>query len=279
MRVCHSATRPRPFMVATTLASDCQYLALACPKMHPPVMVQEALHLRSHGMTAQAIGDSLGIPRSTVRDWINGRIPRAQLAPDGMCSSCGRSLHRFSELPRTYVYLLGVYLGDGCISTHPRRVYRLRITLDAAYPNIIDEVTQAVSSVCPANRVGEVERLGYVEVYSFSKSWPCLFPQHGPGKKHLRPIRLSDWQEDLVRAAPHLLVRGLIHSDGCRFVNTGRGWRYPRYSFTNLSEDIRRIFTEACDLMGLRWTTAGPKVYVSRKADVDRLDQLVGPKT
>jgi hypothetical protein len=28
--------------------------------------------------------------------------------------------HRFDELPPAYVYLLGLYLGDGCISGHPR---------------------------------------------------------------------------------------------------------------------------------------------------------------
>jgi hypothetical protein len=246
--------------------------------MHPQVLVQEALQLRSGGLTARAIGDRLGIPRSTVSDWINGHVPRARIPSDGMCASCEGSQHRFSELPRAYVYLLGVYLGDGCISTHPRGVYRLRITLDLAYPKIIEEVAEAMRAVSPSNRVGRVERSGCVEVYSYSKGWPCLFPQHGLGKKHLRPIYLSDWQQGLVRAAPHLLIRGLIHSDGCRFINTGTDWRYPRYSFINLSKDIRGIFTDACDLMNLRWTSTGRTIYVSRKVDVDRVDRFVGPK-
>lgn len=48
---------------------------------------------------------------------------------------------------------------------------------------------------------------------------------------------------------------------------------------TNLSDDIKGIFCEACDQLGLHWTTAPPKsVYVSRKADVARLDEFVGPK-
>jgi len=39
------------------------------------------------------------------------------------------------------------------------------------------------------------------------------------------------------------------------------------------------IFCEACDLMGLHWTTSGEKtIYVSRKADVAVLDRFVGPK-
>jgi hypothetical protein len=62
-------------------------------------------------------------------------------------------------------------------------------------------------------------------------------------------------------------------------INTGRKWKHPRYSFSNRSEDILRIFCDACDLMGLHWTTAGHTIYVSRKADVAVLDQNIGPKS
>jgi hypothetical protein len=81
-------------------------------------------------------------------------------------------------------------------------------------------------------------------------------PQHGPGKKRERRIILADWQQALVERWPEHLIRGLIHSDGCRFQNTGRGnWSHPRYLFTNRSPDIRDMFCHACDTMGLRWTT------------------------
>jgi hypothetical protein len=39
---------------------------------------------------------------------------------------------------------------------------------------------------------------------------------------------LEDWQHELVARSPDLLLRGLIHSDGCRFINTGRNWTNPR---------------------------------------------------
>jgi hypothetical protein len=92
-------------------------------------------------------------------------------------------------------------------------------------------------------------------------------------------IELTAWQRELVERRPDLLVRGLIQSDGCRFQNTGRGWSHPRYCFDNRSAEIRRIFCDACDLLGLRWTTSGRyTVYVSRKADVALLDRFVGPK-
>jgi hypothetical protein len=54
-------------------------------------------------------------------------------------------------------------------------------------------------------------------------------------------------------------------------------WRFES------SQPHHRHFCEACDELGLRWTIAPQRaariVYVSRKADVARLDEFVGPKT
>ena len=43
------------------------------------------------------------------------------------------------------MHLLGLYLGDGCISAHARGVYRLRIVLDVKYPGIIAAATAALA--------------------------------------------------------------------------------------------------------------------------------------
>jgi hypothetical protein len=234
--------------------------------------VATALRLKDVGLSVVAISRELGIPRPTINDWVRGKLPHSFTADE-------TSTWQIGPLPKSYVYLLGLYLGDGCISAHPRDVYRLRIALDERYPLIIDECAAAMKEVMPANKVGRVKRKGCVEVSSFSKRWPLLFPQHGPGKKHERRIVLTDWQSNFVWTYPELLIRGLIQSDGCRFTNTGTNWTSPRYSFTNLSVDIRRIFADACDLLGLRWTQSYPHtVYVSRKADVERMDGFVGPK-
>ena len=249
--------------------------------MHTTERVHAVLELAAGGLTASEISRESGVPRSTVREWLTlgppprgGRLSRS-------CPSCGTGHRAHEDLPPEYVYLLGLYLGDGCISTHPRDVFRLRITLDAKYPGIVAESACAVAAVASRNRVLRLCRPdNSIEVSAYSKSWPCLFPQHGPGKKHERPIFLHDWQRAHVARAPELLLRGLIHSDGSRFTNTGRGgWRHPRYSFTNSSYDIKKIFCDTCDLLGLHWTLAPPKtVYVSRKADVALLDEFVGPK-
>ena len=137
-----------------------------------------------------------------------------------------------------------------------------------------------MAAVMPASRLNRVDYGTWFELYSYSKQWPCLFPQHGPGKKHERAIGLQSWQWELVSRRPDRLLRGLLHSDGCRFQNTGRGgWVHPRYEFSNLSLGIRVIFCAACDLLGLRWTaSANKRIYVSRKDDVALLDLFVGPK-
>lgn len=189
--------------------------------------------------------------------------------------------------PQTYPYLLGMYLGDGYVSRGPRKVYRLRISLDLRYPGIVDECAAAVADCVPGNRVGRVRRYGrftphtdptLVDVSAYSKRWPAILPQHGPGRKHTREIRLREWQLTLIRSDPRGLLRGLIHSDGCRAINPGTNWRNPRYSFHNLSEDILGIFELGCDLVGVRHTRAPATVYVSRKADVTLLDTFIGPK-
>jgi hypothetical protein len=212
---------------------------------YAPELVEQALQLRASGRAAMQIARDLGVPRGTVRDWLAGRTPRAaRIGPT--CPLCGEAAHRFERLPDAYVYLLGLYLGAGCISAHPRGVFRLRVVLDAAYPSIIDQAAEAIRHVRPRNAVGRRRReYNDIEVSSYSKAWPCLLPQHGPGKKHERRIVLQPWQHDLARRAPHLLVRGLIHSDGCRFVNTGRdGWALAevrvRLPFRRHPSDLRR---------------------------------------
>ena len=76
------------------------------------------------------------------------------------------------------------------------------------------------------------------------------------------------------------MLRGLIHSDGCRFANPGRGnWVCPRYAFCQVSKDIQNILCAACDRIGVRWTRSGERtIYVSRKAHVAALDTFIGLK-
>ena len=78
-------------------------------------------------------------------------------------------------------------------------------------------------------------------------------------------------------------MRGLIHSDGCRFTNTvrssGKEYRYPRYCFSNKSADIRAIFGGACDAVGIQWRPMGPEqISIARAESVALMDAFIGAK-
>jgi len=160
-------------------------------------------------------------------------------------------------------------------------VWHLRITLDAKYPRIIDRCRAAIDALFPGQHASIYSRnSGCVDVSHCSKHWPCLVPQHGPGRKHTRPIRLEPWQELLVKQATEEFIRGLIDSDGCRVVANDRGVRSVRYHFSNRSDDIRGLFCAALDALGIPWTRPSKYVIaVYRKAAVARLDEFVGPKS
>jgi hypothetical protein len=187
---------------------------------------------------------------------------------------------------RDYAYLLGMYLGDGCLSQSGSSwVWRLRIFADAKYPKIIEECAAAMEAVFPAKRAHLLKRrdCACVEISMYSKLWLRLFPQHGPGRKHTRAIVLDDWQAAIVESHHEAFLRGLIHSDGCRVVaqerQAGRTRKAARYLFTNMSTDILGLFCASCDALEIRWTRPNYKTVAVYRADsVRRLDRLVGPK-
>lgn len=197
----------------------------------------------------------------------------------------GELAHQWGCAPRReYAYVLGMYLGDGSIARGPR-TYRLRITLDTAYPGIIAECREALQVLMPSNAVGIVKRRGNcVDVSCYSQLWPDLLPQHGLGPKHLRPIVLQGWQEAVVRCEPEAFIRGLFHSDGSYFTNpvrsrAGKLYEYHRYFFTNESEDIKGLFEWACSLVGVETRRASAKnVSVAKRDSVARLNEFLGPK-
>jgi len=171
-----------------------------------------------------------------------------------------------------------MYLGDGYIA-HLKDQFILRVYLNRKQRNVIERVRAAIETILPGVRVNYVERREYsvTVVTCYSRSWPSIFPQHGPGRKHTRSIQLAPWQEQIVRECPADFLRGLLESDGCRHRRIVRGRNYPAYSFTNHSEDILRLFAWVCGLIPVgcrhnsRWNMS-----IARRPDVRRLDALFG---
>lgn len=244
--------------------------------------VHEVRNLLDRGLNDCEIARRTGIPRGTIKDWRHGKWPRRHRGATAGCPRCGHPKHEFDAPAVAYAYLLGLYLGDGCLSENRRGVFRLRVVLDERYPGIIESCAQAIEDVI-GKPAAYVPAPGCVHISSYSKQWPCLFPQHGAGPKHLRPIVLVDWQQQIVDARPEPLLRGLIHSDGCRGMNTvtvrGKTYAYPRYTFCNASDDIRRIFCDACDAIGVDWRVMNARnISVAKRAAVARLDEFIGAK-
>jgi len=192
--------------------------------------------------------------------------------------------------PGSYSYLLGLYLGDGWVGPSGRKA-QLVIRLDSDYPAIIDACVAAVASALNGVRVAIYASRDQrcVGVTSYDVRWLEVFPQWGAGRKHERPIVLAEWQREIVDDFPEQFIRGLIHSDGCRCVNrfktklpSGRvaEYEYPRYFFSNLSADIRELFCEYCERLGVRWTQSNHRnISVSHRRSVAILDGFIGPKT
>ncbi|MEU8486115.1 transcriptional regulator [Streptomyces sp. NPDC048641] len=245
---------------------------------------KRALALVSQGRSLNSVSEETGISRAAIRSWQIDIEPRKRAG-----IPCPRCVDTPTppEDQASYAYLLGLYLGDGCINAHRRGVYFIRIVLDNAWPGLIDACEAAMRAVRPDNSVCRVKKQGCVAVTASSKHWPCLFPQHGPGKKHERKIALEPWQQAIVDAYPWEFIRGLIHSDGCRITNWAtrivsgeqKRYEYPRYFFTNLSGDIITLFTDALDRVGVEWRQANRRnISIARKASVALMDTHVGPK-
>ncbi|MER5497413.1 helix-turn-helix domain-containing protein [Streptomyces sp. NPDC002561] len=253
---------------------------------HGPSLRQKALILLRSGAKNADVARKLNVPAGTIGYWkhmdraTRGECPGAHRS---FCPRCDGELDQ-----PAYAYLPGLYLGDGhIIQNKAMKTPSLSITCDDSWPGLMDLCENSMRAVFPENSVCRVRRKGCREVKMYSKHLWCLFPQHGPGKKHERPIALASWQQEIVDARPWDFIRGLIHSDGCRNTNwttrviggVRKRYEYPRYYFTNLSTDILGLFTDALDRVGVEWKQANTRnISVARRASVALMDAHVGPK-
>jgi hypothetical protein len=252
--------------------------------MHDVAVRQMALDLLGLGLSRRDVCRILEVGYNSTYRWEQRIAPLANASAID-CFRC-----RDEPVPdaQAYLYLLGQYLGDG----HIRKCGRskcLSITCCTDYPGIMREVEEAIPRVLGASVFHRGRpNVGCINVEATTIHWLCAFPQHGPGMKHTRTIALEPWQSDLVAQDPRPLVRGLIHSDGYRGMNwterkvggTVKRYTYPRYQFCNESADIKRIFTDALDQIGIAWRVMNRMtISVARREAVEALDAFVGPKS
>ena len=244
--------------------------------MYPDSLRDAAARMTAQGLGDRQIGRALRVHHSTVAAW--RRREGARPAP---CPRCAMPLRQpISFEVGDYAELLGLYLGDGWISRVSRTLV-LRVALDASYPDIIERTAGIMARTFPASPVRIAARHdGRMLVPTVHHGHlPCLIPQHGSGPKHGRPILLEDWQQAAVEAEPWRLLRGLLHSDGCAYVNRTGRYRYLSWDFSNRSTDILDLFCATCDAVGVQYRHDRRHVRVHRRASVALLVEHVGLKT
>jgi hypothetical protein len=256
-------------------------------------------HVRSNEIVASALAasdagvrdadnaEADGVTVKTIRQWRRlyqrRGLPRGQAHTSVPCVRCEGAV--LDEV--AYAELLGWYLGDGHISSGSRGVWNLHVYNDVRYHALNAHIAEVMRRVEPGGRPHTRTVPGCLITTVSWKHWPCLFPQHAAGRKHERRIALEIWQREIVERHPGDFLRGLFHSDGCRTRNWAtrtvagrtRRYDYPRWEFVNRSDDILELCCWALDLCGVAWRRPRVNaVAVSRRADVRRLDDLIGPK-
>jgi hypothetical protein len=150
--------------------------------MHPQSTVDRARQLSQQGLIDRVVAQRVGVSLGAVQKWRTGirRAPGSEHK-----AGCPRCDGGPLDEP-AYSYLLGLYLGDGCISrgsTRTKDVWKLSIACADAWPGLIQECERAIRAERPDNKVLMVQRIGCTEVKSYSRHWPF------PVRADARPAR------------------------------------------------------------------------------------------
>jgi hypothetical protein len=161
------------------------------------------------GLNDCAIARMTGIPRVTVREWRHTRRwerwPYAGYRTP--CPRCGAPPHEFYALPEAYVYLLGLYLGDGHLVECPKRVFRLTVAMNAGHPGLIGECSAAIAAVVPGAYPDLQPQTNSrcVRVVKYSRRWPCPFPSAWARQETQTPDRLDVLAAHARQSSPRVL--------------------------------------------------------------------------
>jgi intein-encoded DNA endonuclease-like protein len=236
----------------------------------------KAITLHENGECPFRISKILNISRSTIRYWLENK--------DKPIKEKFNPKQLLEEQKESYSYCLGLYLGDGYICK-TRRTYRLRIFQTAKYKNLVRLCQHNLKTILPNNKISLVDKKCNCTVISvYNNDLPLMFPQHGSGKKHERKISLKNWQKKIVDLYPKEFIKGLIHSDGCRYKRTVGKYTYTNYNFVNKSKDIIYLLCKYCEKLKIKYdlihrNNNTDMVNFSRRDSVKILDSFIGEKS
>lgn len=148
---------------------------------------KQVLALLDQGLAVSEVSRRTGVSRYAISER-RSRIDQ------------GRDLYarRYQDCPRcstpqslpdpgdAYAYVLGLYLGDGCLSpvgARHKEVWAPRIICANSWPGLIERCEEGIAALRPGNRVRRIPRIGCVEVNSHSKHWLVLLPAPRNGQE------------------------------------------------------------------------------------------------
>ncbi len=182
-----------------------------------------------------------------------------------------------TEQTETLAYVVGVALGDGNLSNPNGRATRLRVTCDAKYPRIIQDISAALRVLFPENKVSLIPKgTGAFDISVYSNRLDKFIPwQTGEGSKAKQQARVPEW----IRNDAHYsraCLRGLIQTDGCLYTDRG----YPMVNFVNITYPLAKDTYDMLVTLGYRPNfirfplNNGRSKYtvrIARKAEATRL--------
>lgn len=258
------------------------------------------MKMYSEGIKICDIVKKLNINRSTVSNWVRNKNGKSFVhKTNSKLPIIYDPLKYLYELSpgidnkyrnSVYSYVLGLYLGDGCLTILPRTV-KLAISVDLKYPKLNNDICNSINtifskkpSILPKRSKGKLTK--GIDIAIYHNNLQILFPQHGLGKKHLRSIILTDWQKSIIDY--RWLLKGLIMSDGSFYIT--KKDNHQRYNFSNCSLDIMLIIEKCLNYFSIKYcrrisVSKNPKhadIYrleVNGKESVKTLKSLIGTKT
>ena len=160
-----------------------------------------------------------------------------------------------------FAYLIGVIAGDGCI-TRAGRGYKLEISCDAAYPELITIFQKLVNEVTGLRTsVLKVRGKQCFRIVANSTRLPDLLGLPA-GAKVTSGFTIPEWIfHDVVYV--RAFVRGLIETDGtvARVYRHG-GW-YWHIHFSASNPNIMTSFLRAVGILGYSFKVTGTKAYLA----------------
>lgn len=242
----------------------------------------QCIALKDQNYNNCQIAKMTNIPRETIKTWFkNGFQPKFKLQERLLNTPIIIEEFLKNKEPE-YAFILGFYLGDGYINGFKNRnTQKLRLYNDSKYPILNDLILKSLRSIFPNRKsyIYKQKQHNCCEISVYDPNLSIIFPQHGKGKKHERKIELNSLQENIVSNYPKEFLRGLLMSDGCRYVSNG----YIMYQFTNKSKDLINIFIKYASLLGLKTRIVkkpdgSQNVFITTRNSVNILETFVGPK-